>query len=99
MIFSFSLLVQVGGWIGGWEKQNKINAILNSVEVVVEVGVELGKITINHHHQPPHTFWRVLGSVDLKTPCFNPITWVGGTGNIDKSPKSFQAEHFHLKSC
>ena len=33
----------VGGRVGGWEK-NKINAILNSVEVKVEVevGVELG---------------------------------------------------------
>ena len=32
----------MGGWsVGGWEK-NEINAIINSVEVKVEVGVELG---------------------------------------------------------
>ena len=37
------LLVVVGGWVGGgWEKK-QINAILNSIEVKVEVGVELGK--------------------------------------------------------
>ena len=29
-------------WVGGSEK-NEINAILNSIEVKVEVGVELGK--------------------------------------------------------
>ena len=41
------LLFQVGGWRGGSEK-NKINAILNSVGVKVEVGVgvELGKNSI-----------------------------------------------------
>ena len=31
----------MGGRVGGWEK-NEINAKLNSVEVKVEVGVELG---------------------------------------------------------
>ena len=30
------------GWVG--PKKNEINAILNSVEVKVEVGVELGKM-------------------------------------------------------
>ena len=29
----------MGGW---WVRKNEINAILNSVEVKVEVGVELG---------------------------------------------------------
>ena len=33
----------VGGRVGGSEK-NEINAILNSVEVKVEVGVELGNL-------------------------------------------------------
>ena len=33
-----SLLVRVGGWRGGWGK-NEISAIFNSVDVVVEVGV------------------------------------------------------------
>ena len=32
----------VGGWVGGGLNEN--NAILNSVDVVVEVGVELGKM-------------------------------------------------------
>ena len=39
------LLVRVGGWRGGSEK-NQINAILNSVGVKVEVGVELGKMKV-----------------------------------------------------
>ena len=29
--------------MGGWVRKKKVNAILNSVEVKVEVGVELGK--------------------------------------------------------
>ena len=33
-----------GRWSGGQVKKSKINTILNSVEVKVEVGVELGKI-------------------------------------------------------
>ena len=36
------LLVRPGGWRGGPEK-NEINAILNSVGVRIDVGVELGK--------------------------------------------------------
>ena len=33
----------MGGRVGGSEK-NEINAILNSVEVKVEIGVELGNV-------------------------------------------------------
>ena len=35
----------MGGWVGGGLNDN--NAILNSVDVVVEVGVELGNINYN----------------------------------------------------
>ena len=48
IIYSILVWVKVttcpDGWVGGWvvEEGNEINAILNSVEVVVEVGVELG---------------------------------------------------------
>ena len=41
------LLVRAGGWVGGCRgesEKTQINAILNSVGVKVEVGVELGKI-------------------------------------------------------
>ena len=38
----------MGGWRGGsvdgWFRKKENNAILNSVEAVVEVGVELGKM-------------------------------------------------------
>ena len=37
----FQLLVRVGGWMGGWSEKTKV--IPNSVEVEVEVGVELAK--------------------------------------------------------
>ena len=44
--FGVSLLVWVGGWLGGCvggEEIYEINAIFNSVVVEVEVWVELGK--------------------------------------------------------
>ena len=65
------------------------------------------KITFKHQqHPPPQTFRRILESVgDLinrlielaahpSTPntAFNLIPWGGGTKNLGKSPKFFQAE-------
>ena len=38
----------MGGWVGVGLNDN--NAILNSVDVVVEVGVELGKISTKEGH-------------------------------------------------
>ena len=38
-VITIQLLVVVGGWV----RKNEINAILNSVEVKVEVGGDLGK--------------------------------------------------------
>ena len=70
------------------------------------------KITFKHQqHPPPQTFRRILESVgDLinrlielaahpSTPntTFNLIPWGGGTKNLGKSPKFFQAELKKIK--
>ena len=44
--------------VGGWVKKNEINAIVNSVEVKVEVGVELGNI-----NKSTETIWLKLDVV------------------------------------
>ena len=61
-------------WVGGWAVGlNDDNAILNSVEVVVEVGVELGKKQRRLNNQIINDFLsslalepRVLGGCDIQ---------------------------------
>ena len=45
-----SLLVRMGGWVGGGGL-NDDNAILNSGDVLVEVGVELGNTLKNEDYK------------------------------------------------